>query len=192
MPNRYYENLIDKELAELLAEGDIKAFEEIYNRYWLSLFNKAIQIIKDASAGKDITQDVFVSLWANRKKTDIQNLRAYLYSSVRLKVFQTLRNHAISQKHLEKINAIAFVRNTEEQLRLNEVQSQLDLHLSNLPNKCQEVFRLSRIDHLSNREIAEKLDISSKTVEGHITHALKYLRSNLTDFITILIFFILF
>ena len=192
MPNRYYENLIDKELAELLAEGDIKAFEEIYNRYWLSLFNKAIQIIKDASAGKDITQDVFVSLWANRKKTDIQNLRAYLYSSVRLKVFQTLRNHTISQKHLEKINAIAFVRNTEEQLRLNEVQSQLDLHLSNLPNKCQEVFRLSRIDHLSNREIAEKLDISSKTVEGHITHALKYLRSNLADFITILIFFILF
>lgn len=191
MLSNYYENLIDKELIELLRDGDIKAFEEIYNRYWLSLFNKAFQIIKDQSVAKDITQDIFVSLWTNRKKADILNLSAYLYRSIRLKVFQTLRNNNISKKHLEKIGAIAFVHNTEEQLKLNEIQSQLDLHLSNLPNKCQEIFRLSRIEHLSNREIAKKLDISLKTVEGHITYALKYLRHNLTDFITIFIFYIL-
>ncbi|MEZ4771795.1 MAG: RNA polymerase sigma-70 factor [Bacteroidia bacterium] len=176
MSNQSFHHLTDEELLQLSRKNQAEAFGVIYDRYWSRLYASAFLILEDTEACKDILQDVFIDFWNKRNQTEISHINAYLYQSVRFQVFKYLRKGNITQKHLSQINQIITSNPTEETVNFNEVNQSISNGMNLLPERCREVFYLSRFEHLSHGEIAEKMGISTKTVENQITKALRQLR----------------
>ncbi len=174
-----YSEIGDKELVAMIYQHNHSAFNEVYSRYWEVLVKTAYNVMQDTEVCHDCVQEIFVSLWEKREQSDIRDLSRYLFRAVRLKVFEYLRNQNISQKHLDRMNFVISSNNIEQIINLNDRKKTLDLSLAKLPERCKEVFELSRFEHKSNTEISSHLNISLKTVEGHITKALKQLRADL-------------
>jgi RNA polymerase sigma-70 factor (family 1) len=169
-------NPSDSELITQLKQGSRSAFEVVYNRYWTSVYRLACKIVEDDEVAKDVVQEAFISLYENATKKDILNVAAYLFQSVKFQCFMHLRSGKISEKHLARINQVVSCNSVEEDFDAQEMEAMLDASIAELPEKCREVFYLSRFNSLSNKKIAEKLNISPKTVENQITKALKTLR----------------
>ncbi|MEZ4829222.1 MAG: RNA polymerase sigma-70 factor [Bacteroidia bacterium] len=188
MSNLPITHLTDEELFCLAGQNQAEAFGVIYDRYWPRLYAKAFPILEDREACKDIIQDVFIDLWNKRNDANITHIGAYLHQAVRFQVFKHLRRNNISQKHLLQFQQLNASNSTEETISFNEVCASLYSGINQLPEKCREVFYLSRFEQLSHREIAEKMGISSKTVENHLTKALRRLRAVVNDPVIILVF----
>ncbi len=180
----------DADLWKLVRLSNFQAFDEIYDRYWSKMYYAAYKVIKNHGASEDIVQEVFTDLWMKRKDTLISCLSAYLYGMVRNQVFNYLRSNNISKTHLERMNHISFVEQTEQIVNFNQLQESYNKSVNTLPERCREVFKLSRNENLSIKEIAQRLDISPKTVENQITKALKYLRLALKESALLAIFFL--
>ena len=179
----------DAELAQALTESNEGAFREIYERYWLNLFKAAWRKINDREAAREIVQDVFEALWQKRADSIIEHLPSYLHTAVKYRVINFLRAEyhrrhylTIGQTQLSGLDA-----GTEQTLAANDLARALAAGVDSLPEHTREVFRLSRTEHQSVPEIAERLNISHKTVEYHLTRALKLLRSQLRDFLVLLV-----
>ena len=181
LPVKNYANLRDPELWNRVKVDDKKAFETIFLRYWSSLLIYAYNILKDKAVCQDILQDIFADLWNKRRTTFIDNLSGYLKVSTRNRIYRHLRDGAISQKHLDTMGRITFVEATEQMVNFNLMKERYEAAVEQLPAKCKEVFLLSRMDNLSNKQIAGKLNISIKAVEKHITKALNHLRTIMGD-----------
>lgn len=166
----------EKDVLSRLRNHDKKAFDIIYEQYWLSLYRIAFKILNEEEASKDTVQEVFVSLWEKCTQTKIHNLEGYLSQAVKYQCFMILRSGVISKKHLEKLNKIMLRNSNEEDYDFKELQWALENSIESLPHRCREVFYLSRYESLSNKKIAERLNISHKTVENQITKALRVLR----------------
>lgn len=166
----------DPELIKCVSKGDMRAFETIYERHWKKLYDVASRVVEDRDVAKDIVQDVFVDLWEKSPNRHIVNLSAYLFQATKYKCFMHLRSGNISQKHIARINSIIASNTTEEEFDYAELQAVLDGGIASLPEKCREVFVLSRFESLPNKEIAGRLEISTKTVENQITKALRVLK----------------
>jgi RNA polymerase sigma-70 factor (family 1) len=178
-------NLSDSQLIDRLRSGDQNAFTVIYDRHWESLYRTALRILEDHEQAKDVVQEAFISLFEKANTNSIRNLQAYLYQVVKYQCFMQLRSGKISEKHLSQINTIIASNELEEELHAKELQVVLDESIAALPEKCREVFYLSRVESLPNKKIAEKLNISHKTVENQITKALKILHVSLNKLATI-------
>jgi RNA polymerase sigma-70 factor (family 1) len=172
----HFNEKADHELTSLCRAGNHDAFTEIYHRHFSMLFRIASRIVEDESAAKDVIQDVFISFFENASKREILNLQAYLLQSVKYKCFMHLRSGKISEKHLQRMQHIIVSNVVEEAFNAAELQEVLDKGMAVLPEKCREVFYLSRFESLPNKQIASLLNISHKTVENQITKALKLLR----------------
>ncbi|SKC85825.1 RNA polymerase sigma-70 factor [Ohtaekwangia koreensis] len=169
----------DQELFDRVCQGDQRAFSILFDRHWKRLYQAACRVIEDETVAQDIVQDVLISLWEKGRDRNILNIGAYLYQAVRLQCFMHLRSGAISKKHLEHINLVATANETEETLHAAELQTALEESIATLPEKCREIFYMSRYELLPNKKIAEQLHISPKTVENQITKALRMLRLSL-------------
>ena len=179
-----FEKLSDERLSLLLFNGDNGAFEEIFNRYWSKLYAAAYKRVKHREAAEEIVQDLFTLLWSKRKSVQIHtSLAAYLYTSVRYMVFNHIQKEAVRENYKDSFQAanIFYDNSTEETVLLNDLNSNIEKEINHLPPKCRSVFELSRKKNKTNREIAEVLDISEKTVEGHLTKAIKLLKLSLSD-----------
>ncbi|MBY5956774.1 RNA polymerase sigma-70 factor [Membranicola marinus] len=174
--NRLTQNLSEQQLLKNLSRRKESSLKELYNRYWETLYLQAWRILQDEKASEDVVQEVFIDLWEKRKFGDIENLSAYLYQSVKYKTLMMLRKNRITEKHLEVIKEISPVHTFDRALQVKELHEDITYHLQQLPPRCREVFYKSRFEHLKNDEIAEQLNISKRTVETHISHALRYLR----------------
>ncbi|MCG8384549.1 MAG: RNA polymerase sigma-70 factor [Cytophagales bacterium] len=190
MNSKSGQNFSDQKLIEQVSKGNELAFDHFYNKYWDSLFISAYVILKDVEACKDIVQDVFLNVWERSNLNKIDNIEAYLHQSVKFKVLMALRKGKVSDRHLQTLQEL-IANTTEEQLDYEDLNETIESSIKSLPAKCQEVFRLSRIEHLSNNQIAERLSISVRTVETHISNALRQIRSNLDSSAASLILFIL-
>lgn len=182
-------NLTDAELLDLLRTGDRRAFATIYDRFCSMLYRVAFRILNDHDLAKDVVQEAFIMLFEKGNDRVIVNLKAYLFQTVKYQCFMHLRAGRISDKHLHQMNLIIASNTLEEQMDANELQSVLNKSIEALPEKCREVFYLSRFEALSNKKIAERLKISHKTVENQITKALKILHTSVNK-LAALIFFI--
>lgn len=179
-----FEKFSDGKLSILLFNGDPDAFEEIFNRYWLKLYAAAYKRIKCKEAAEEIVQDLFTILWTKRGRVQIHtSLAAYLYTSVRYLVINHLQKEMVRENYKGSFLAenIIFDNSTEEAVLLKDLNRNIEKVMNYLPPKCRSVFELSRKENKTNREIAEVLGISEKTVEGHLTKAIKQLKSGLTD-----------
>ncbi|HVF96256.1 MAG TPA: sigma-70 family RNA polymerase sigma factor [Flavisolibacter sp.] len=185
-----YKHLTDAVLVDRLTQSDERAFEEIYLRYWQRVFRIAFGRIGEQVVVEDICHEVFLSLWQRRIQLQINNLEAYLTQAAKYAVINVYKASVRDETHLAKY--AQTLSNThsdaEDSVFLNSLQQAWVTALDALPGKTKAVFQFSRIDHLSNREIAEKLELTEKAVEYHITKALKHLKVSLKDFFVFLPF----
>ena len=184
-------HISDERLVDLLKKDDERALDEIFNRYWEMLFQMAYKVLYDENASKDVVQEILVNVWERRQVANINNLKAYLIQAVKHRIAVYLRNGKFTDRHWDKLESSVFVNYTEETINFNELERTILDSLDNLPDRCGEIFYLSRFQGLNNREIAEKLNLSIRTVETQISKALKFLRSEIKPsllFLLVLLF----
>ena len=170
------EGLSDHQLLTLFASGNTLAFEKLYDRYWKGLYVVAYRILEDVEQSKDVVQEVFCSFFERAGTKTIDNLRAYLFQCTKYQCFMLLRAGSISRKHLQRLSLLTQSNAVDEEHDAAELQEILQKGMAALPERCREVFYLSRMESMSNKKIAQQLNISTKTVENQITKALKSLK----------------
>ena len=185
--------ITDQELLQRLALGDRTAFDTIYTRHWYALYQSAYGIFRDGQACMDIVQDVFVWLWEKRTEVQVQtSLAAYLRAAVKFKIANYIRSDKVRQVFFEDALRIAAhpITASANDIEIRELKSIIRHVTDNLPDKCREIYQLSRNGHLSNQEIAERLGISVKTVEGQMTIALRRIRTAVEQYMLYLLIFL--
>lgn len=171
----------DAGLLALLRQSDLKAFEDIYLRYWQRLYVAAYKVLEDEAASKDILQEVFLDIWNRRSTLNIEHLNAYLYRAVKYQIAKQLRKRPINPVHLDVVSELESAGRAEDGLLYDDLNKHLEKAIAHLSPRCQQVFRLSRFEYLSNKEIGQRLHISVSTVENQINIALKALRAHLDN-----------
>lgn len=172
----------DEELFGLLQNDSQHAFKLIYQKYASALYAAAYNLFKDKPLCEDLVQELFADLWIKRKKLHIRSLKAYLFKSIRNNVLMIIRAGKVSCSE-DVLENLISVYNADRRLAEKELQNALDSGVNALPDKCREIFVLSRNEQLNNREIARQLNISVKTVENQMTIALRRLRSVVGKFL---------
>nr|WP_294898181.1 RNA polymerase sigma-70 factor [uncultured Pedobacter sp.] len=185
-----YSKYTDKQLLKLIQQDDDVAFTEIYNRYWKQLYYSAYRHLKVDSLAEEVVQDIFISFYLNKEKVVIKDsLKGYLYTLVKHRVLNEIRSAIVRSSYKNTIEQTETIASETPLTRLALVELQNVIHttVSNLPQKCQEAYRLSREENLSHHHIAEQMDISVSTVEKHIGKALKTLRKNIKGYESVVI-----
>ncbi|KGL59019.1 RNA polymerase sigma-70 factor [Polaribacter sp. Hel1_85] len=162
----------------------------LYNNYWKVLYISAYNLLKDKEVCEEIIQDVFIDIWNKRKELEIKvSLKSYLYACVRYKVFSQFRTNKITRVELlEELDKRLQYTTPETKMMHQELKQHINIVVESLPEKCKRVYKLSRNEQLSHKEIADQLGISTKTVENHITNALRVLRASLGEALFIALF----
>ncbi len=185
-----YEELSDRELIALVKADDHAAFNAIYDRYWKFLVQAAYQVSRHRADSLDICQTIFLWFWENRATVHVSaSLKGYLYNAVKYKLANLIRNGKVRESRFDKLEIIDVQTYKSNELELKQLENFIRQLIDDLPPRCRAVFLLSRDEQLSHKEIAERLDISEKTVEDHITRALTKLRGPLGRLATIFLFF---
>ena len=167
----------DRKLFASTVKQDEEIFREIYESNWSRLFRHAYSILKDKAACQDIVQEIFIDLWKRRKALEINNLSSFLLQATKYKVFSYLRSSKISQEHLELLRNIELTNDTEDNLIAQDQERVIKkIAMEELPDRCRQIFLLSRFEQLSHQEIATQLGISIQTVRNQVSKALSILR----------------
>ena len=184
----------DNLLLQDMNDNNEEAFTLIYQRYWEELFITAVKTLRGKEEAADVVQDVFLSFWNRRNELNIQgSLAAYLHTSVRYKCIHYIEKNITRRDYLlllSEVEISSFFTNAESDLQLKDLQQSINKTVGNMPSKMQEVYKLSRNEHLSHKEIAGSMSISVETVKKHIQHAMNLIRINLPSGSFILTFII--
>jgi RNA polymerase sigma-70 factor (family 1) len=174
-----------------LNKGDVSAFEQIYQLYWSDLYNFAYNILRDKIVCEEIIQETFFSLWTKREQLQItQSIKAYLFSAVKFQTINYIRSEKVKRAYASSYASFTQVtvdNSNEEHIHMSDLKGMIENEVSKLPEKCQQIFRLSRNEHQSIKNIADLMNISHKTVENQLTKALRQLRSSLGQFFSVTI-----
>ncbi|WP_411274324.1 RNA polymerase sigma factor [Daejeonella sp.] len=180
----------DETLVEALKDGDPNAFKLLFDRYWQNLYTIVFSISRDREVASEIVHDIYLNLWLRRSKIQIEFFKGYVTASARYHVYRHMKkvkqNSAEYMDNLDPGNSIT-ANEGELNIRYHEMEEKIERHLEDLPKRCKEIFTLSRMDQLSNDEIAERLDISKRTVENQLTYALYHLRISLKNLFVFLV-----
>jgi len=185
---------ITSELLIRLREGDVLAFDKIYELYSHKLFSFVFGILKNDAEAEDIVQEVFIKIWESRNKLgDYKLLNAYIFTIAYNNSIDLIRKRINNSKYLDHLKNSSIVQ--ENSLEISEIDFDELSHLAKklvmkLPERQKQVFQLHREKGLSYSEIAEQLGISKNTVENHMTKALKYLRQNMDNSLLINMLFV--
>ena len=165
---------------------DEKSFKQIYLLHWEKVYAVCFNNIREPEPAKGMVQEIFKSLWERKDELEITiSVERYLLRSAKFKVFEYLRNSKSRREHTEiaMSDYCNAAHCTENQVMFNSLKNKVDNLVDTLPCQCRNVYKMSREQGLSNKEIASSLLISERAVEYHITRALTTLRSNLTEYI---------
>lgn len=185
-----FTKLSEDELMGLLRQDRLNAFREIYTRYWKKLYSDAYKRLKSKELAEEIVQEVFTGLWIKRNRLQINTtVGGYLHTAIGHRIIDQFRKETIRSKYKEafKVWHSEVDNSTENDIMLKELTTTIEKEVSQLPDKCRSVYELSRKEHKSNKEIALQLSISEKTVENHLTNALKRLRYGLSHYLVIVV-----
>lgn len=173
----------------VLKSGNELALKLIMERWYGRLFNFANGYLNNVGNTEEVIQDVFIQLWDHRERlSENTSINAFLFTLTRNRCIDVIRRERLTiqfykDKQLEynylKESFNALSDPILDKIFEQEIQSEINSVVGSLPEQCQRVFNLSRVQGLKNREISESLNISAKTVETHITKALKLIRVNL-------------
>jgi RNA polymerase sigma-70 factor (ECF subfamily) len=179
-PMAIYSKLEDHDLLILMQKGKEAAFTEIYNRYWEKLVAIGYYYTRTKQSAEEIVNDVLIGLWLKREELVIRSLSAYLGTAVKFAVFKAISRRKRREEILAgQVPVIEGHNETEQQLDALFLQDFLAGVVEQLPEKAKLAFKYSREDELSIVEIAGKMDLSPKSVEYHMTKALKAIRDSI-------------
>ena len=197
-------SLSDEELLKLIQRDENNAFRFLFVKYYSRLYSYAFRYVSNEDIAKDIMQEVFITFWEKRNALKSTSISSLLFCMVRNACINYLKHKALvenlSIEYLyekdgeERLYITDFALSADEQTLYEELKVQINNAIAILPDRAREVFLLSRFKGLKNREIAEKLNISTTAVEKHISNSLKkisiYLKDNISyeEYIIILSF----
>lgn len=169
-------------LTRIQEHNDESAFTMLYDRYFRILFNYTYSKVNDQFVAQEIVQELFVSIWQQGNRSKVNSCRSYLFSSVKNLIISYYRKEYTRKFHYDRwqLHSEDSVNLTDQGVLTSDLQIRYEEGLHLLPPKCREVFILSRKGN-SNKEIALQLAISEKTVEQHITKAIRVLKEYLKE-----------
>lgn len=184
----------DTDLIRLIKEDNEIAFKQLFNRFYKYMVVTSYNILGDNNKARDVAQDVFMELWKKRETIQINSaVKPYLRRAVVNKSLNYIKAQRLDFSKEEQLNhRVSKEADAQAVLEGDDLQALINQTIESLPKKCQLIFVLCRKEHLTHKEIAEQLNISTKTVENHMTKALKILKAaigpHLLSWIAICIF----
>lgn len=166
-----------------------KGFEALYKNLYTPLYRYAMGLLADEMQSEEVVQDVFMRLWQQRLDINIEtNIQAYLYRAVHNQIMNLLNHEKVKDKYktYAKNRTAQYAESPAQTVYAKELKSKIEAALKKIPEKCSVIFHLSRQEELSYKEIAQRLDISIKTVENQMSKALKIMREELQAYLPIL------
>lgn len=170
-------------ILKKLREGDSEALDILYLRYASKVRDFAYRLLGDRTGAEDITHDIFLKVWEQRKNMDnVLSFKGYLFRMTRNAIFNVYKHRQVEYKYLTESGAAqtADASGTDDRVSTEDLLALIELVVGNMPEQRRRVFRMSRYENMSYNDIAEALDISPKTVQYHISGALAELRKLLS------------
>lgn len=181
----------DKCLFARMQNGDEVAFKRLFLKYYASLCEYASQYIRGTES-EELVEDLMLFLWENRSEIVITTaIKSYLFIATKNRCLNAIKKNI----YHEQVHSLIYEK-LKDQFEdpdyyiVNELSNKIDAAIAKLPEKYRETFEMSRFGEQTNAEIAKQLDVSVKTVEYRITQSLKFLRIELRDYITCLLFLV--
>ncbi len=168
-----------------------QSFEMVFRTFYSEMVGFAMRYVIDQDVGEEIVQETFANIWAKIDETEVRtNVRSYLFGAVRHACLNYLKHEKVVLRHAEHTKHVVESTFSFDFAELSELESQIHQAFEKLPPKCREVFELSRFEGLKYQEIAERLDLSVKTVERHMGKALSIFREELGEYLPIFLLLI--
>ncbi|MCY1721812.1 RNA polymerase sigma-70 factor [Prolixibacteraceae bacterium Z1-6] len=177
-----------------LKNNEIKAFDDIYHKYCNRLYGFVLKLIKQESDAEEIVQEVFVKIWASRQKIDENaSFESFLFTIAYNNTISLLRKRVNEKKYLDYLQNLQIEIKSDtiiDDLHFKDLDNQYRELINQLTPRQKEIYLLSRENGLTYKEIAEKLDISSNTVEIHISKAIQFIKSRIGKAMLVNVLFI--
>lgn len=193
-------NTPDALLLAAVYNNDEKAFNLLFERHWSKVYTAVFKYVKDQETCLEITHDIFLNIWNKRHELNIRSFKSYVITAGSY--------HGIRKRQSMKASPLMYIEDYEYtdateyahhqkadyndgelNIDLGELNFEVDHLLNELPKRCREIYSMSRKENLSITEIADRLNISKRTVENQLTNALKHLRASLKYVSLIIIFY---
>lgn len=190
----------EQDLLRQLIRGDIAGYEVLFHKYYPTFFAFIKGMTKETAVAEDIAQNIFMKVWLNREKLDAaKSIRNYLFVLAKHEIYNYFRTKSRTFTTLKEAIAqteskgggggnLPSRNEIEEKLDLAETAEQVEIIVGKMPPQRQQIFRMSRFEHMPSREIAEQLNLSVRTVDKHLELALKELRKYLNIIPAIIVF----
>jgi len=185
---------IDRLLVRRLKNGDEQAFQAVFDFFGENLFHFACSYLKNAASAEEIVQEVFLRIWEIREDIDEEkSFKSFLYRITVNKLLNHLKRQVVRQKYEAYLSGDdqSFYESPEATLHFSELEEKVSLLIKKLPEQQKNIFKMSRLDGMSNPEIAETLGLSIRTVENQVYRATKFLKENLKEEYLIGVLFLL-
>lgn len=182
--------LTDAEISTALKNGNEKVYEHLFRTYYSRLCNYADSLLKEEEEAEEIVQQIFLKLWEKRMElTGISSFKSYLYRMVYNACLNRIRHEKVRRDYADdyKNTTSEAGESSAKKVVAKELEGLIAEAIDKLPEQCRMVFKLSRFEELKYSEIADHLGISIKTVENHMGKALKILRTELRDYLPVLL-----
>lgn len=178
----------DKEILKGVIEGDQLAYKQLFLRYYSLIYRFLVKMLSDASQAEDIAQSIFMRIWIRREKLDPEgSIRNLLYVMAKNEALNLLHRKGLVSYEEELPQMITDI-SADSAVICDELQDSINRKIASMPAQRQKIFRLSRQEFLSNKEIAERLNLSVRTVEKHMELALKDIRGKIISGIVLLLY----
>lgn len=172
----------------VIPARDPLAFDHLFQDYFVPLTQYARLYLKDEDDAKDLVQKLFTQMWEQPDRFEAESsIQGLLYSAVKNRCLNWLKHEKVKKEHQQytaQTKAKLYVVQDDDH---SDLEKKIEKALQLLPEQCRRVFELSRIDGLKYKEIAEQLNISIKTVEVHMGKALRHMRTELADYLPLLL-----
>lgn len=186
-----YKSFSENQLIIALGNDDAAAFEEIYKRYWYSLYAIAFKQTSSKQDSEELVQTVFERIWKNRHTVKIKNIGAYLTVCLRNMVIDLHRQKNVERRYQDEQDIVVSGNLTEEEFNKVQLLNHIENVLQELPEKTKIIFKLSRYEGKSIKDIAVTIGITEKAVEYHITQSIKHLKKFLLHYLPSIVMYIL-
>ncbi|MCT4644216.1 MAG: RNA polymerase sigma-70 factor [Carboxylicivirga sp.] len=188
----------EKQIVENLSRGDKVAFGMLFSTYHERLYLFAIHYLNNKESAEDVIQDVFGYVWEKHQElVDVNNLSSWLFTITKNHCLKNIKHLKVVHKHSDelKYRQLDIVRTALDGLdtspmMFEEITNTMNVTLESLSPQARRIFRMSRFEEKKNREIAEELGISVKTVEANMSKTLKVLRTRLKPYLPFLLYFL--